>query len=73
MKIIIVVALVAVLMVLAAAGLFMLRGGRPTGHTQRRMAWALTLRVALSIAVFLFVLLAWQMGWIKPTGLPTGR
>jgi hypothetical protein len=43
------------------------------GSRQRQMARALALRVGLSVALFLFVLLAWWMGWIKPTGLPTGR
>ena len=37
------------------------------------MARALTLRIGLSIALFLFILLSWFMGWIQPTGLPTGR
>jgi hypothetical protein len=26
--------------------------------------------VGLSIALFLFILLAWYMGWIQPTGIP---
>jgi hypothetical protein len=34
------------------------------------MARVLALRVALSIAAFLLVLLAWWMGWIKPSGIP---
>jgi hypothetical protein len=34
------------------------------------MARALAVRVALSITVFLFVLLAWYFGWIKPSGIP---
>ena len=29
--------------------------------------------VALSVALFLFILLSWYMGWVKPTGIPTGR
>jgi hypothetical protein len=34
------------------------------------MARALAVRVGLSISVFLFVLLAWHFGWIKPSGIP---
>ena len=34
------------------------------------MARALALRVALSVALFLIILLSWKMGWIQPTGLP---
>jgi hypothetical protein len=34
------------------------------------MARALAVRVGLSVSVFLLVLLAWYMGWIKPSGIP---
>jgi hypothetical protein len=37
------------------------------------MARALALRVVLSVALFAFILLAWQLGWIQPTGLPVAR
>jgi hypothetical protein len=33
------------------------------------MARALAFRVGFSILVFLCILLAWQMGWIQPTGI----
>jgi hypothetical protein len=36
------------------------------------MARALAVRVGLSVALFLFVLLSWAMGWVRPGGLPTG-
>ena len=74
MKVVIIVALIGILGALAGAGVFMLR--KPDGQRRQRdtrMAWALALRVALSVALFLFILVAWQMGWIVPTGLPTGR
>ena len=72
MKTVIVIVLVLVLASLAGAGLFMLRKGGDPASRDSRMARALALRVGLSIALFLFVLLSWYMGWIKPTGLPTG-
>ncbi|HRL22336.1 twin transmembrane helix small protein [Alcaligenes sp. SDU_A2] len=37
-----------------------------------RMAYALTWRVGLSVALFLFVLLAHHWGWIESTGVPVG-
>jgi hypothetical protein len=37
------------------------------------MARALAVRVGLSVALFLLILLSWAMGWVQPTGLPTGR
>ena len=72
MKTVIVIALVLVLASLAGAGLFMLRKGEGTPARDNRMARALALRVGLSIARFLFILLSWYMGWVKPSGLPTG-
>jgi Protein of unknown function (DUF2909) len=77
MKVLIVVALVAILAALAGAGLFMLRrkpeGGTPSEAPDKRMARALALRVGLSIALFLAILLAYRAGWIQPSGLPLGR
>jgi hypothetical protein len=34
------------------------------------MARALALRVGLSIALFLLILLAYSLGWIQPSGVP---
>lgn len=77
MKSLFVLMLVAVLGALAGAGLFMLRKGGESGDSEvqrsRRMAKALALRVALSVALFSFILFSWYMGWVKPTGLPVGH
>ena len=66
--------LLIILVTLVAAGVFMVRGGRGDAAQRkasgRRMAWALALRVALSVGLFLLVLLAWHQGWIQPKGLP---
>jgi len=71
MKGLIVVALLAVVVALGSAGVAMLRRGRSqVAGRDARMARALAWRVGLSIALFLFVLLSWRMGWIVPTGLP---
>lgn len=77
MKLVIVVALLAILGALAGAGLFMLRrkqddqsdGAAP----DKRMARALALRVGLSVSLFLVILLAYVMGWIEPSGVPLGN
>ena len=73
MKVVIIIALIGVLAALASAGVFMLRKPHDDPHgTQRdsRMAWALALRVALSIALFLLILVSWKLGWISPRGIP---
>ncbi len=80
MKIVMVLMLIAVLGALASAGVFMLRKRPGVGDPaaakagpNRQMAWALALRVALSVALFLFILLSWAMGWVQPSGLPIGK
>ena len=62
---------------LASAGFFLLRRPPEGGHQavsadakKRGMVRALTVRISLSVALFLIVLLSWQLGWIAPTGLP---
>ena len=73
MGIIIVVAFVAILASLGAALYFMMNDGRDGKRKSSRMAWALALRVGLSVLLFACVLLAWHLGYLKPTGLPVGR
>ena len=73
MKLIIVIALVAVLGALFSAGLFMLKRPRDASQpADKRMARALAVRVGVSVALFLLILLAWRLGWIAPRGLPVG-
>ena len=72
MKTVIVLLLVAVLVALASAGVFMLRKGRSSDKRGKPMARALALRVALSVLLFLFILLSWHMDWVRPTGIPVG-
>ena len=69
MKFVFLIAFIGILGALAAAGVFMLRKGRNDKRSPN-MARALALRVALSVALFLVILLSWKMGWIQPTGLP---
>jgi hypothetical protein len=60
-KVIVIVVLIAILASLGSALWAILRGG-PTLH-------ALTLRVALSIGLFVFLLIAYATGLISPHGL----
>jgi hypothetical protein len=77
MKAIIIIGLLAVLAALASAGVFMLRKDGGTrdadGARDKKMARALAVRVALSVALFLFILLSWHFGWIEPKGIPVSR
>jgi len=35
--------------------------------------WSLALRVGLSVLVFVCILLAWELGYLHPSGLPVNR
>ncbi len=35
----------------------------------RRMVKALTMRIGVSILLFIFIIISFWMGWIKPTGV----
>jgi len=72
-KIVIVTVLIAIVAVLASAGVMMLRKPRDGRPNDARMARALMWRVLLSIGLFVFILLAWAMGWIQPSSLPLSR
>jgi Protein of unknown function (DUF2909) len=70
MKLLIGIAFVGILGALIFAGASMVKDGRDGKPKTTRMAKALAWRVGLSVALFLLILLGYQMGWIKPTGLP---
>lgn len=73
MKYLVGIAFVLILGALALAGVFMLRGDKTDPKKARQMARALAVRVALSVTLFLVILLSWHMGWIQPTGMPLRR
>ncbi|HBP30713.1 MAG: twin transmembrane helix small protein [Advenella sp.] len=65
MRIFIGLAFLAIIGSLASAFFYLMRDKGTTNRTVN----ALTLRIALSIALFLFVLFAHYMGWIDSTGI----
>lgn len=69
MNIVFVLAFVGILIALAMAGRALLKDGRDGKPKSNRMVRALAWRVGLSVSLFLFILLSYQMGWIHPTGL----
>lgn len=70
MKIFVALAFLAIIASLGSALFFMMRGSGNDQERGKRMAYALALRVGLSIVLFLCLLLAWKLGYIQPTGLP---
>jgi hypothetical protein len=65
-KILIIGALIAIVLSLGSA-LFHLSGGGP--EHSKKMARALTVRISLSVALFVLLLIAWRLGLITPHGL----
>ena len=41
---------------------------RNKDESSQKMARALTIRIGLSILLFVLLLVAWQLGWIQPHG-----
>ena len=64
-KIIIVVLLGLVVLSLGAGMFSLVRDGGDSNRTVK----FLTIRIALSIVTFLFIALAFHMGWIQPHGV----
>lgn len=64
MKFIIATAFVLILASLGSALVFMMRDRGST----KKMANSLTIRVGLSVSLFILILLAHSMGWIHSTG-----
>jgi hypothetical protein len=78
MKILVAIAFIAILLSLASALIYMMRGTPPSDGSENpsprkgNMAKALAFRVGFSILLFVCVLIAWKMGWVQPTGIPAG-
>jgi len=62
MRIIIVIALIGIVLSLGSALVYLIRDKGTTNRTVN----ALTVRVGISVALFLFILLSYWMGWISP-------
>jgi hypothetical protein len=82
MKYYLIIFCIVIMLSLASAGFFLIKQpNKKTSHdhshgqespTQpnKRMAWALTARITLSVLLFASIGLFYFLGWIKPTGLP---
>jgi len=66
-KILIIVVLFAIVGSLGSALFHLSRGrGNPNNDESRKMAKALTVRIALSVILFILLMLAWYNGLIEP-------
>lgn len=67
-KLLIVIVLIAIVASLAYSLFFMVKDER----NSKRMVRALTIRVALSVTLFVLLLLAWYLGLIQPNATVPG-
>ena len=65
MKYVILIFFIFIIYSLASALFYMMKDGEGS----KRMVKALTMRVGISIALFLVILFSFWMGWIKPAGV----
>ena len=65
-------AFLAILASLASALFFMMKDGADGQRKTSNMARALAFRVGFSILLFVCILIAWKLGYISPTGIPSG-
>jgi hypothetical protein len=65
MKIVVAIAFVLILTSLGSALVFLMRDKGKSNRTVKALAF----RVGFSIALFIFILVAYSLGWIEPTGI----
>ena len=65
MKILVAIAFILILASLASALIFLMRDKGKSNRTVKALAF----RVGFSIALFALILVAYQLGWIEPTGI----
>jgi hypothetical protein len=65
MRIIVILAFIGILGSLASALFYLMRDKGGSSKTVN----ALTLRIGLSVALFLFLLFSYWMGWVETTGI----
>ena len=72
MRYLVALAFVAIIGSLGSALYFMMRDGQDGKAKSNNMARALAFRVGFSILLFVCILVAWKLGYIRPTGIPAG-
>jgi cytochrome b561 len=73
MKYLVIFAFIAIISSLATALFFMMKKSTNGKSRGQKMAFALAMRVGISVLLFATILIAWKLGYIHPTGIPDGR
>ena len=70
MKYLVILGFLAIVASLGSALYFMMNDGKDGKPKTSNMARALAFRVGFSILLFVCILIAWKLGYIRPTGIP---
>ncbi|MDO8449277.1 MAG: twin transmembrane helix small protein [Rhodoferax sp.] len=73
MKYLVILAFFAIIGSLGTALFFMMKNDASGKSRGQKMARALAMRVGISILLFVCILAAWKLGYIHPTGIPSGQ
>ncbi len=73
MNYLVALAFIAILASLGSALFFMMKDGTDGKRKTSNMARALAFRVGFSVVLFICILIAWKLGYIRPTGIPGGQ
>jgi hypothetical protein len=73
MTYIVALAFLGIIASLATALFFMMKNNASGKSRQQKMAFALGLRVGISILLFASILLSWKLGYLHPTGIASGQ
>ncbi len=65
MKFFVIIVLLAILFSLGSAGVYLVKDRGAGDRTARALTW----RIGLSVALFLLLIIAYALGWIRPHGL----
>lgn len=68
-RLLVVAVLIGIVISLGSALFHMTRNRDSGPEASARMVRALTVRVGLSVGLFLLLLFAWSQGWIQPHGI----
>ena len=67
------IAFLGIIISLGAAGVFMLKRAEGKDAKKKSMVHALTLRIGISVALFVMILALWSLGYIQPTRIIPGQ
>ena len=73
MKYLVILAFIGIIGSLGSALFFMMKSNAKGKSRSQKMAFALAVRVGISILLFASILVSWKLGYLHPTGISAGQ